>query len=154
MLLAFDEGLTQTIKFDPECAAFADEHYSRQSPGSPQFAPPGETIILRDNSCSILFVWCRQLPKRADGQEGANCTIFRNTSQRLSSKVILEAEGFAQKRWGEIRAFTYIDASKIRSSNPGCCFKKAGWKVCGKSASGKILMEKYLQREGRDERRN
>lgn len=56
MLLPFDDGLTRTIKFDAECAALADRHYSRQTKGSPQFAPPGETLILRDNSCSILFV--------------------------------------------------------------------------------------------------
>ena len=145
MLLPFDEGLTQTIKFDAECAAMADRHYSRQRIGSPQFAPPGETLILRDNHCTVLFVWCRQLQARADGQEGVNCTIFRNESNRLSSEIILEAEDYAVGRWGNIRGFTYIDSSKIRSKNPGCCFKKAAWKRCGISANGKLLLEKELR---------
>lgn len=144
MLFPYDDRLVRTIKFDAECAIFADGHYSRQSPGSSQFAPPGETLILRNWECSILFVWCHQLQKRADNQEGVNCTIFRNESKRLSSEIILEAEIFAMNRWGSIRVFTYIDARKIKSSNPGYCFKKAGWARCGMSGNGKLLLEKYL----------
>lgn len=144
MLLPFDDGLVQTIKFDAECAEFADRHYSRQKLGSPQFAPPGETLILRNNAATVLFVWCRQLQERADKQVGVNCTIFRNESKRLSSEIIWEAEDYARRKWGKIRAFTYIDANKIKSKNPGYCFKRAGWMKCGESANGKLLFEKIL----------
>jgi hypothetical protein len=145
MLFEFTAGLIQTNKFDAECAELADRHYSRQKKGSRQFAPPGETIILRDAQAMIVFVWNRMLQKRADHQEGANCTIFRNESNRLSSEIILEAETFAVGRWGEIRGFTYIDRNAIQSLNPGYCFKMAGWKLCGKSESGKLLLEKQLR---------
>lgn len=144
LILPFTDGLVRTIKFDPECAAMADRHYSRQSIGSNQFAPPGETIILRNCEGSVLFVWCRQLQERADGQEGANCTIFRNESSRRSSEIILEAEEFAVERWGHIRAFTYIDSTKVKSRNAGYCFKVAGWRRIGQSGNGKSLLEKYL----------
>jgi hypothetical protein len=33
-------------------------------------------------------------------------------------------------------------ARKIRSSNPGYCFKRAGWRKVGMSKSGLILLEK------------
>lgn len=36
----------KTIKFDPRCASLADRHYSRRTVGSPQFMPPGETVVL------------------------------------------------------------------------------------------------------------
>ena len=144
MLLPFSAGLIQTGKFDPECAALADRHYSRQKVGSPQFAPPGETIILRNAQGSVLFVWNRQLQERADHQEGANCTIFRNESERRSSDIILEAERFALARWGAIRGFTYVDKRAVRSPNPGWCFIAAGWRRAGESASGKLLLEKNL----------
>jgi len=144
LLFPFATGLVKTNKFDPECAELADRHYSRQKIRSPQFAPPGETLILRDTRGLVLFVWCHQLQRRADGQEGINCTIFRNESARQSSEIILEAEQFALHKWGDIRAFTYIDPAKIRSQNPGYCFKIAGWKQRGRSASGKILIEKFL----------
>jgi hypothetical protein len=40
--------------------------------------------------------------------------------------MILEAETFALERWpDETRLYTYVNAKKIQSSNPGYCFIKA-----------------------------
>lgn len=78
-----------------------------------------------------------------DGQDGYNCAIFRNEGQRQSSEIILEAEEMAFRKWGPNRLFTYIDPKKIRSTNPGYCFKMAGWKRIGLSKSGKVLLAKY-----------
>ncbi len=144
MFLAFTDDLIRTTKFDSECAALADRHYSRQSHGSSQFAPPGETLILRDSIGLVLFVWRKTLWKRWDNQEGINCTIFRNESQRKGSEIILEAESAALKKWGNVRAFTFVDSTKIRSQNPGCCFKKAGWKKDGMTKNGKHILSKQL----------
>jgi hypothetical protein len=121
----------------------ADRHYSRGKIGDKQFVGPGESLTLRDADGKVVFVWLKS-KIRDDNQTGINCTIFRNESDRKSSEIILEAERFALSKWSLIRAFTYIDAKAIRSKNPGYCFKKAGWKVCGKSKSGKILLEKQL----------
>jgi hypothetical protein len=57
--------------------------------------------------------------------------IFRNESQHLSSDMILKAEKFALNRWGDTRAYTYVDPRKVRSSNPGYCFRVAGWEKAG-----------------------
>lgn len=141
MLLPFTEGLIRTTPFDPEMAMLADRHYSRQSVGNRQFAGNGRKLVLRDNNGSVLFVWLFQ-EFRLDGETGYNCSLFRNESPRESSEIILEAETFAFNKWGIGRLFTYVDPSKIKSSNPGCCFKKAGWKFERVSKTGKHLLSK------------
>jgi len=93
----------------------------------------------------MLFVWMfPDVTLRMDNQTGYNCAIFRNESSRLSSEIILEAETMAESKWGSNRCYTFIDPRKIRSTNPGFCFKKAGWTAAGKTLSGKIILEKYL----------
>jgi len=45
---------------------------------------------------------------------------------------------------------TYVAPKKIRSSNPGCCFKKVGWTQVGLSKDGKkILLSKPFKLAGR-----
>ena len=146
MMLKFSEGLIKTTPFDFEMSQLADRHYSRRTVGARQFCNSGRKLVLRNAEGTVLFVWMFYRPEyRMDDQQGYNCTIFRNESGRKSSEIILEAEQFAVARWGAGRAYTYVDASKIRSVNPGCCFKKAGWKLAGMSKSGKHIFEKYLQ---------
>jgi len=89
--------------------------------------------------------------KRMDGQHGYNCAIFRNESDRKSSDIILECEDIALHRWGSNRLYTYVNPAKIRSVNPGYCFKMAGWQKCGKSKSGQHLLEKYPEHVKIDE---
>lgn len=158
MRLPFSNALVVSTKFDAELAVLADSHYSRQKVGSPQFMPPGRTIVIRDNEGLLVFGWLWQ-KYRDDGQPGFNCCIFRNQSNRLSSAVILECEQIAFCVWGLGdafgRMFTYIDPSKLRTLKrrgaefcrwpPGRCFLEAGWTHANtKSKSGKILLEKSL----------
>jgi hypothetical protein len=145
MLLAFDSRLIRTNHFDPEMAALADRHYSRRTPGARQFCYSGRKIVLRNAEGTVLFVWMfPDAALRMDKQTGYNCAIFRNESERLSSEIILEAEIFAEEKWGPNRCYTFIDPRKIRSTNPGCCFKKAGWTDAGRTMSRKIILEKHI----------
>lgn len=142
-LLPFTDTLIPSHRADPELCMLADRHYTRQKIGSPQFMPPGRTLVLRDAAGTAVFGWLWCLPGlRYDKQEGYCCTIFRNESRRRSSELILEAETAAVNKWGRNRMFTYVDASKVTSSNPGYCFKMAGWRFIGKSLSGLHLLEK------------
>jgi len=125
-----------TLDGDPECRELADRHYSRKTHGAALFMGPGRKIVLRDPAGTWLFAWRMSL-LREDGQTGWECSIFRNESDRLSSEIILECEEYVTGR-----KFTYINAKKIRSVNPGCCFKKAGWKKIGRSKGGLILLVK------------
>lgn len=122
--------------------ALADRHYSRVTPGHPLFVGPGEErMILLSSDDKALFVW-RKTRFRHDGQEGIECSIFRNEGNRLSSDLIKGAEDLARERWPDARLFTYVNRIRIRSTNPGYCFIKAGWKKCGISLKGLIVLEK------------
>ena len=154
MLLPFEPGLIITTHFDQECRMLADRHYSRRTPGAKQFAYAGRKLVLRDALGDVLFVWLWPYPEmRMDHQEGYNCTIFRNESSRRSSEIILEAEKMAFAKWGPGRMFTYVDPRKIRSVNPGYCFKCAGWKQIGTSKGGKILLAKEPSSQNNEEGR-
>lgn len=137
-------------KFDPACCRLADRHYSRRKIGSPQFMPPGQTIVLRYGIEDAVFGWWRPAPssglKSMNGLDGWTCTIFRNESAVLSSELILDAETAMHEFGYDIgpdRLLTYVWDSKIRSVNPGYCFKAAGWRAVGRSADGrKTLLQK------------
>ena len=126
----------RTRRNDIEARIMADAHYSRKTVGARDFIGPGKTIILRDPEGTWLFAW-RNAQFRRDGQTGWECCIFRNTGPRLSSEIILECE---QRVTG--RMFTYVNPSKVRSTNPGYCFLQAGWKRAGMSKGGLVLLDK------------
>ena len=107
-----------------------------------RFVGPGERIVLITQDGLAFFVWRKFLD--ASGQKGVNCSIFRNDGNHLSSELILEAEKLAWVRWPEERLYTYVNADKIKSSNPGYCFKCAGWNECGTTkARGLVILEKF-----------
>jgi hypothetical protein len=138
------DTLSKTTYFDDEMRQLADRHYSRRTPGARQFAYSGRKLVLRDAAGLVLWVWMFPDPAmRMDGQTGYNCAIFRNESARRSSEIILEAERHAIERWGPGRMYTYVDPTKVRSTNPGYCYLKAGWQHRGWSKGGKRLLVKY-----------
>ena len=144
----------RVTKFDPRAAALADRHYNRRKIGSPQFMPPGETVVLLWDDESAVFGWWRPHPnsgiKQMNGLNGWTCTIFRSESPCLSSGMILEAEDFLKGLHvsiGPDGLLTYVWDKKVKSCNPGYCFKMAGWKVIGRSADGKkTLLQKQVMR--------
>lgn len=103
---------------------------------------PGERMVLLTPQKDALFVWRRFIDK--SGQEGVNCAVFRNESGQLASTLILAAEQIAWSRWPRERLYTYVDASAVRSSNPGYCYLMAGWRKCGFTQSrGLLILEKF-----------
>ena len=135
----------ETHDGDPFMRELADRHYSREKPGSKCFVGVGEKIVLKTPDSKALFAWLYSDPKlRLDNLDGINCTIFRNESNVLSSKLILEAEKFAIEKWGknksELMLFTYVNEDKVKSTYPGYCFKKAGWEYVRKNKSGKLRL--------------
>lgn len=102
------------------------------------FVGPGEKMVLMTFNCDALFVWRKF--KDDSGQQGVNCSIFRNESPILSSVLIEEACQLAWKRWPGERLYTYVDGSKVKSRNPGYCFKKAGFQTCGITKWNKLII--------------
>jgi hypothetical protein len=146
-MFAFDgDRLVKATPFDVECRMLADRHYSRRIVGAKQFTYSGRKLILRNPAGTVLFVWMYpDEAMRMDGQAGANCALFRNESDRLSSEIILEAESWLPRKWPEVRRlYTYVDPSKVKSRNPGYCFKMAGWHLDGFGKDGKHRLVKFL----------
>lgn len=139
-------------KFERAAARLSDDHYSRRKRGSPQFMPPGQTLVLMTPDERAVFGWWRPDPASGlvamNGLDGWTCTIFRNTGPLRSSALILAAERELLARYdcGPDGLLTYVWDKKVRSANPGYCFKCAGWSVRGRSADGrKTLLGKSTQ---------
>lgn len=99
---------------------------------------PGEKLVLLWSDGRALFVWRKFIS--GDGQQGVNCAVFRNEGAGLASDLIREADRLADLRWPGERHYTYVNPRKVRSSNPGCCFIKAGWRRCGITKWNKLLI--------------
>lgn len=130
---------TPTTRADWRVSRLADRHYSRQTPGSRQFTPPGQVVILfiphptDSDQVWAGWAWHRPFPgkaKRYDGYDGwyNNC-FFRNESPIPSSILIQHAYQWVLDRWEypEFGFDTYVWLEKIRSTNPGYCYQMAGW---------------------------
>ena len=131
-------------KFIPRCWVLADRHYSRRTIGSPQFMPPGQTIVLLSQDRDAVFGWWRPDPssgiRAMNNLDGWTCTIFHSESGVKASDMILDAECAIDELGfdcGPDGLLTYVWNEKVKSRNPGYCFKCAGWRIAGKSADGK-----------------
>jgi hypothetical protein len=108
-------------------------------PRQRQFVGPGQKMVLVGFMANALFVW-RKFKNRS-GQHGVNCAVFRNESPLLSSDLIREAMVWAWERWPGERLYTYVNPRRVRSTNPGYCFLRAGWRRCGRSKGRLLVLE-------------
>ena len=106
------------------------------------FLGPGEKIVLLTPLGDALFCWRRFIDD--SGQRGINCSVFRNEGAILSSLLILDAEQIAWNRWPGERLYTYVNSRKIKSPNPGACFKFAGWTPCGITKENRLIVLQKL----------
>jgi hypothetical protein len=137
-------------------------HYSRRTPGSKTFTGVGQEVVLVTEDEAAVWAVVRQRTPSARGtgasrgRAGSTDTLpryvwrnmlFRNLGQELSSKLILEAITATYTKWasryGSLPVETLrteIDPKKIRGSNPGCCYKKAGFHN-GRMVRGKLYLD-------------
>lgn len=129
---------------DLDCLELHARHYSRYEYADGRerrlFVGPGDKLVLRTASGNACFVWRRFIDD--SGQVGVNCAVFRNESEHLSSLLIRQADAIADEVWTDRRHYTYVDREKVASKNPGYCFIAAGWRRCGTTASGKLVLER------------
>ena len=59
---------------------------------------PGQKLILLSVDGLAIFGWRKFIDD--SGQQGINCSFFRNESDVLSSLLILDAERHAYQKWG------------------------------------------------------
>jgi hypothetical protein len=129
---------------DPWAYDLSRRHYSKRRykrARQPLFVGPGRKLVLLSSDGRAVFAWRQFIDDTQPAQTGFCCSIFRNEGRTVSSQLIVEATDVVWSRWGNERCYTLIDASRIRSTNPGYCFLMAGWRRCGVTANGKIILE-------------
>lgn len=139
--LAVVDGLGKFKRFGP--------HYSRRTPGSRTFTGVGQEVVLVH--CSGRAVWAvvrQRTPSRrgsgaSRGRTGCADSaprfvwrnmLFRNLYAGLASDLIRSATERTyvewERRYGVIpteRLRTEIDLKRVRSGEPGRCYRLAGW---------------------------
>jgi hypothetical protein len=127
---------------NPRVRLLADRHYSRQSIGHPLFTPPGKCIVLATDAYNAY--WITYIPYAqyalTHWTAGAwTCSAFRNEGSILSSTLIEQAVAvtlFILKTPPDLGFITFVNAYKIKSPNPGYCFKQADWNHVGFTKKG------------------
>lgn len=129
---------------DRSCRELYQRHYSCRATSRRRlpslFVGPGEKLVLRTSKADALFVWRRFIDD--SGQTGVNCAVFRNESAHRSSDLIRQADAIADCVWPGRRHYTYVNPSRVRSRNPGFCFLVAGWRRCGNTQGGLLILER------------
>lgn len=130
---------------DPRALPLADRHYSRQKPGSPQFVQPSRCLVLVTEPADAVWVtvWPFAEYVRHAWPTAWQCSMFRNEGDHLSSELILEAVAATRWKYGdppELGMLTFVAADKIRSTNPGYCYLKAGFRKAGHAKDGKLAL--------------
>lgn len=137
-------------KFDPRARVIADRHYNRQKLGSPQFCPPGKTVVLYAEKDAGRALWVSSFQEFVmHAWPGAwNCSTFRNESCGLSSELIRDAISATIYEWGDPPAegmITFVNAGKVkRKRDPGRCFVKAGFTPCGRTKVNELHVLRIL----------
>lgn len=131
---------------DKSCLALYERHYSayRYADGRPRYqcVGPGQVIFLRTASCDAIFAWRKYIDDTKPKQQGVECAIFRNEGPWLSSELVRQADAIADHCWPGERHYTKVRPKAVRSANPGYCFKRAGWRYCGKTQNGLSILER------------
>jgi hypothetical protein len=137
---------------DKSCLALYERHYScyQYADGRKrsQFVGPGENIVLRTADANALFVWRNYRDDTIPQQLGVECAVFRNEGPYLSSELIRQADAVADCAWPDQRHYTKVRPSAVRSTNAGFCFIKAGWRRCGQTKGGLLILEREVDTRG------
>lgn len=134
-----------SYRADPRARAIADRHYTRQSPGHPQFVPPGRCLVLLARprkERSALWITSWPFPEYVKhAWPGAwICSLFRNEGVAPSVSLITQAIAATRAYMGkppEIGMVTFVRPEKVLPKpDPGRCFIEAGFEPCGTTGKG------------------
>lgn len=140
---------------DRRALRLADEHYTRQQPGTPQFVKPSSNIVLLTPQADALWTTVYQLPQyvKHSWPGALECSHFRNESPHLSSELIREALAATAWWWTakhrrklpEEGMITFVGIEETRAGRsphhqPGHCFIKAGFKLIEIREDGKAVL--------------
>jgi hypothetical protein len=151
--LAIVDGLGKFKRFGP--------HYSRRTPGSKTFTGVGQEVVLLHESGRAVWACVRQRTPSARGTGGSRGRtgttdsspryiwrnmLFRNLYAGVASDLILSATEATYVAWlarygvlPQERLRTEIGISAVKSSDPGRCYRIAGWEN-DRVVRGKLYM--------------
>ncbi|HEX8781679.1 MAG TPA: hypothetical protein VF728_11000 [Nocardioides sp.] len=132
-----------SFRADRAAARIADRHYNRQSPGSPQFVPPGACLVLRAEQSVWVTSWpLAEYVKHAWAGAWINSLFRREGGDVQASDMIRFAVAHTRATWPavpELGMVTFVDPDEVESTNPGYCYLKAGFKRVGKTKDRKLI---------------
>jgi hypothetical protein len=139
----------RVTRADKQAAKLADRHYSRCTPGSSQFVPPGRCLVLLTPDVSALWVtsWPFSSFVKHAWAGAWMCSLFRNEdpSRYLSSELIRDAVAATRAHFGKppkLGMVTFVDAQQVRAKrDPGRCFRKAGFCPVGYTKGGLLALQ-------------
>lgn len=119
---------------DPLARSMRDRHYSTQKPGGRTVGPPGRRLVLISDDEQAMWITHWPDPRLVlDKIDALRCTVFRREGRRheRASVLIRAAMVFSEEFYGAAPAgwVTYVEPSKVRSQDPGYCFKMAGFEL-------------------------
>lgn len=126
---------------DPVARAIADRHYNRQKIGAAQFVPPGRCLVLTTPGPSL---WVTSWPfaeyvKHRWAGAWVNSAFRREGGAELASDLIRAAVAATRWKWPDVPPLgmvSFVDPSKVRSTNPGYCYVQAGFEFDGYTEGG------------------
>jgi len=131
-------------KFDRVALPIADRHYNRRKPGSPQFCPPGRTVVLLAPHALWVTSWPFAEYTKHDWPGAWINSLFRNEGEGLASDLIRLAVAHTRSVWEppELGMVTFVDPKKVRGKkDPGYCYLMAGFTLVGKTKGGLLAWQ-------------
>lgn len=134
LLFASNQIWHRVKSSDPLARAMRDRHYSTDRPGGKTVGPPGRRLVLISNDERALWITHWPDPKLVlDRIDALRCTIFRREGRRRTrASVLIRAAMELSEEWfGPAPAgwVTYVEPDKLRSGDPGYCFKMTGFEL-------------------------
>ena len=130
---------TVSHRADPLAKVLADRHYSRQTPDSPQFLPPGRFIVILAPGALWVTSWPEFARHHWPGA-WVNTLFRRERGEGHASDYIRAAVAATRARYGDpppLGMITFVDASKVRyKRDPGRCYLRAGFRRDGETEGG------------------
>ncbi len=130
---------------DPFARALADRHYNRQSPGSPQFVPPGRCLVLTRPGAVWVTSW-QDERYASHGWPGAWVnTLFRKECDGRASEFFREAIAATRATWPtppRAGMITFVDPKAVPGTMSrgervfGHCYRQAGFRHVGLTGKG------------------
>jgi hypothetical protein len=137
-------------RFDGDCLPLADRHYSRQKPGTPQFAPPARTYVLKAPGAVWVTSWPFEEYTHHQWAGAWINSMFRKECDGEASQFIREAIAATRHHWPEVPVLgmvSFIDPLHVQPrmvrKRPtwAHCYFKAGFRHVGYTKGGLWAMQ-------------